>query len=155
MLMLPVSAGAATLDTLLKGFDDGCDYTVALDTLLRSSYDFARGQGSLKIPPAYALLFHAPVVETEGNYLHTVIPVSGTWRGVPVKALDIYITHDESGFVVHSVIFEESATEQAKKTFAARAKRSNEKLNAGDGAEMNTEFGVFKGKPTLMCDLST
>jgi hypothetical protein len=148
-------AQAGPLDALLDGFDDGCHYTDAFDDLLQSSYLFARKEGAIVIPPAHAADFGQPVVRPDDEYLHITLPViDASWRGVPVKEIEVYITELASDFVYHAVIFDPAATDAAAKTFTERGVASKVKLNTGDGPELDTGFSALEGGPRYYCDLS-
>lgn len=149
---------AAPLDPLLEGFDDACDYSDGLATLLQSSYAFARKEGDIIIPAGYETVFGPPTVAPVDEYLHITLPVSGgTWRGVPVQEIEVFITALESGFSSHAVIFPAGAVKQAEETFKARGEAAQTKLTAQDesGLGWQTGFSVIDGVPRYMCDLST
>jgi len=157
-LGLALPASAQPLDPLLEGFDDACDYTDALGGLLQSSYAFARKEGSVDIPRAYEAAFGKPAVVKEEDYLHITLPViDGTWRDVPVKEIEVYITELESGFSAHTVVFETAALKQAEAAFQARGAAAQKKLTKQDdsGFGWQTGFAVRDGVPRYECDLST
>ena len=150
---------AGSLDPLLKGFDDGCDYTEALGGLLQSSYAFARKEGNVQLPSGYKALFGEVTVTPIEDYLEITIPVKdGTWRGVPVKQINAYITPLESGLSSHVVVFPKDAEKAAEAAFKDRGIASDKKVKAKDegGFGWGTGFSIDKdGAPTYMCDLST
>lgn len=149
---------AAPLDPLLEGFDDACQYSDGLAALLQSSYAFARKEGPIAIPAGYEAVFGQPTVAPVDEYLHITLPVTdGTWRGVPVKEIEVFITELESGFSSHAVIFPADATNAAEMTFKARGEVAQKKLAAQDEADFGwqTGFSVIDGVPRYMCDLST
>ncbi len=149
---------AASLDPLLEGFEDACDYSDGLAALLQSSYAFARTEGDIAIPAGYETVFGQPTVAPVDEYLHVTLPVSdGTWRGVPVQEIEVFITALESGFSSHAVIFPAGAVKQAEETFKARGESAQTKLTAQDKADLGwqTGFSVVDGVPRYMCDLST
>ncbi|MBO9631303.1 MAG: hypothetical protein J7516_18020 [Shinella sp.] len=157
-LGLALPAAAQPLDPLLEGFDDACNYTDSLGGLLQSSYAFARKEGSVEIPRGYEAAFGKPAVVKEEDYLHiTLHVVDGTWRDVPVKEIEVYITELESGFSSHTVVFETSALKQAETTFKARGAAAQKKLTKQDdsGFGWQTGFAVRDGVPRYECDLST
>lgn len=157
-LALPAAAGARPLDDLLQGFDDACDYSDALAGLLQSSYTFARKEGAIAIPAGYEAVFGPPFVRPQDEYLHIVLPVTGgTWRGVPVKEIEVYITALASGFSYHAVIFPADALEAAETAFRERGLAAQEKLAKQDetGFGWDTGFAVTDGVPRYQCDLST
>lgn len=157
-LSLALPAVAQPLDPLLEGFDDACNYTDALGGLLQSSYAFARKEGSVEIPEEYEAAFGKPAVVKEEDYLHITLPVvDGTWRDVPVKEIEVYITELESGFSSHTVVFETSALKQAETAFKARGAAAQKKLTKQDdsGFGWRTGFAVRDGVPRYECDLST
>lgn len=149
---------AAPLDPLLEGFDDACDYSDGLAALLQSSYAFARKEGDIAIPAGYETVFGQPTVAPVDEYLHIALPVNdGTWRGVPVQEIEVFITALESGFSSHAVIFPAGAVKHAEETFKARGESAQTKLTAQDEADLGwqTGFSVVDGVPRYMCDLST
>ncbi len=149
---------AMPLDPLLEGFDDACAYTDALGALLQSSYAFARKEGSVVIPAGYEAAFGTPTVAPVEDYLHITLPVTdGTWRGVPVKQIDAYITPLESGLSSHAVVFPADALKSAEAAFRARGLAAQKKLAAQDesGFGWTTGFAVTNGAPSYQCDLST
>ena len=155
-LALPVAA--QPLDPLLEGFDDACNYTDALGELLQSSYAFARKEGAVAIPKGYEAAFGAPTVVPLDEYLHITLPVvDGTWRGVPVKEIEVYITALESGFSSHTVVFQTTALKDAEAAFKARGAAAQKKLTGQDesGFGWQTGFAVRNGAPRFECDLST
>nr|WP_298104534.1 hypothetical protein [uncultured Shinella sp.] len=157
-LGLALPAAAQPLDPLLQGFDDACNYTDALGDMLQSSYAFARKEGSVAIPGGYEAAFGKPTVTPHDEYLHITLPVvDGTWRGVPVKEIEVYITELESGFSSHTVVFETSALKQAEAAFKARGAAAQKKLAKQDdsGFGWQTGFAVRDGVPRYECDLST
>ncbi|MGQ3212707.1 MAG: hypothetical protein ACT6U0_06650 [Shinella sp.] len=157
-LALPAAAAARPLDPLLEGFDDACAYSDALASLLQSSYAFARKEGTLSIPAGYEALFGPPSVKPENEYLKVTLPVvDGTWRGVPVKEIEVYITELESGFNYHAVLFQPEALKAAEATFKARGIAAKKKLSAQDdsGFGWDTGFAIIDGAPRYQCDLST
>lgn len=157
-LALPVAAVAQPLDPLLAGFDDACNYTDALGELLQSTYAFARKQGTVTIPEGYESAFGKPAVQPVDEYLHITLPVlDGTWRNVPVKEIEVYITELESGFSSHTVVFATNALKQAEATFKERGAAAQKKLARQDEAEFGwqTGFAVRDGAPRYECDLST
>ncbi|ANH03202.1 hypothetical protein [Shinella sp. HZN7] len=157
-LALPAAAGARPLDDLLQGFDNACDYSDALAGLLQSSYAFARKEGTIAIPAGYEAVFGPPSVRPQDEYLHIVLPVTGgTWRGVPVKEIEVYITALASGFSYHAVIFPADALEAAEAAFRERGLAAQEKLAKQDetGFGWDTGFAVTDGVPRYQCDLST
>jgi len=155
---LALPAAAQPLDPLLEGFDDACNYTEAFGGLLQSSYAFARKEGSVAIPKGYEAAFGQPAVTKEEDYLHITLPViDGTWRDVPVKEIEVYITELESGFSSHTVVFEISGLKQAEAAFKARGAAAQKKLTKQDdsGFGWQTGFAVRDGVPRYECDLST
>lgn len=157
-LLLPVSGAAKPLDPLLEGFDDACQYTEALSSLLQSSYAFARREGTLAIPAGYETVFGPATVRPQDEYLQVTLPVAdGTWRGVPVAAIEVYITALASGFTYHAVLFEKDALKAAETAFSARGIAAKKKLTAEDdsGFGWDTGFAVIDGLPRYQCDLST
>ena len=157
-LGLALPAAAQPLDPLLDGFDDACNYADALGGLLQSSYAFARKEGSIEIPRGYEAAFGKPTVAKEEDYLHITLPViAGTWRDVPVKEIEVYITELESGFSSHTVVFETAALKQAEAAFKARGAAAQKKLTKQDdsGFGWQTGFAVHDGVPRYECDLST
>lgn len=157
-LGLALPAAAQPLDPLLEGFDDACNYTDALGGLLQSSYAFARKEGAIEIPRGYEAAFGKPAVVKEEDYLHITLPVvDGTWRDVPVKEIEVYITELESGFSSHTVVFETAALKQAEAAFKARGTAAQKKLTKQDdsGFGWQTGFAVRDGAPRYECDLST
>lgn len=146
------------LDPLLEGFDDGCSYTDVLATLLQSSYAFARKEGQVEIPAGYEAAFGKPTVTREEDTLHITLPVTnGTWRGVPVKEIEAYITELESGLSPHAVVFPVEALKAAETAFKERGIAAQKKLTAQDenGFGWETGFTVTDGAPRYGCDLST
>lgn len=157
-LLLPVSGAAKPLDPLLEGFDDACRYTEALGALLQSSYAFARQEGTLSIPAGYETVFGTATVRPQDEYLQITLPVTdGTWRGVPVAAIEVFITALASGFTYHAVLFEKDAQKEAETAFSARGLAAKKKLTAEDdsGFGWDTGFAVIDGVPRYQCDLST
>ena len=157
-LALPAAADARPLDDLLQGFDDACDYSDALAGLLQSSYAFARKEGAIAIPAGYEAVFGPPSVRPQDEYLHIVLPVTGgTWRGVPVKEIEVYITALASGFSYQAIIFPPDALEAAEAAFRERGLAAQEKLAKHDetGFGWDTGFAVTDGVPRYQCDLST
>ena len=157
-LALPAAASAQPLDDLLKGFDDACDYSDALADLLQSSYAFARKEGAIAIPAGYEAVFGQPTVRPQDEYLHIVLPVTdGTWRGVPVREIEIYITALASGFSYQAVIFPADALKAAEAAFSQRGLAAKKKLEKQDetGFGWDTGFAVTDGVPRYQCDLST
>ena len=157
-LTLPTAAAAQPLDPLLEGFDDACHYTDAFGALLQSSYAFARKEGPIALPKGYEAAFGKPVVKREDDYLHISLPVlNGTWRGVPVKEIEAYITELESGFSTHAVVFETGALKKAEAAFKERGTVAQKKLARQDETEFGwqTGFAVRDDAPRFECDLST
>jgi hypothetical protein len=157
-LTLPAAAAPRSLDALFKGFDNACDYSEALDTLLQSSYAFARKEGSLSVPAGYEGVFGPPRVKPDRDYLEITLPVvDGTWRGVPVKEIEVYITKLESGFASHAVIFQPDALKAAQTAFKARGIAAKKKLTKMDVSDFgwDTGFAIVDGWPRYQCDLST
>ena len=157
-LTLPAAAAPRSLDALFKGFDDACDYSEPLGTLLQSSYAFARKEGSLSVPSGYEGVFGPPRVKPDKEYLQITLPVvDGTWRGVPVKEIEVYITELESGFTYHAVVFQPDALKAAEAAFKARGIAAKKKLTKMDdsGFGWDTGFAVIDGGPRYQCDLST
>lgn len=157
-LMLPTAALAKPLDPLLDGFDDACAYSDALATLLQSSYAFARKEGEIALPAGYEAVFGPPTVKPDNEYLQVTLPVvDGTWRGVPVKEVEVYITALASGFAYHAVIFPTDAVGQAEAAFKERGIAAQKRLAAQDdsGFGWDTGFAVIEGAPRYQCDLST
>lgn len=146
------------LDPLLEGFDDGCNYTDALGSLLQSSYAFARKEGKVEIPAGYETVFGTVTVKAIEDYLEITIPVKGgTWRGVPVKQIDANITPLESGLSSHLIVFPDDALKAAEAAFKERGIASQKKVAAQDegGFGWGTGFTIIDGAPGYMCDLST
>ena len=157
-LMLPTAAFAKPLDPLLDGFDDACDYSDALGALLQSSYAFAHKEGEIALPAGYEAVFGPPTVKPDNEYLQVTLPVvDGTWRGVPVKEIEIYITELASGFSYQAVIFPTEALKEAEAAFKERGDAAQKKLAAQDdsGFGWDTGFAVIEGAPRYQCDLST
>jgi hypothetical protein len=157
-LAFPAAAAARPLDPLLEGFDDACAYSDALAALLQSSYAFARKEGTLSIPAGYEAMFGPPSVKPENEYLQVTLPVvDGTWRGVPVKEIEVYITELESGFIYHAVLFQPDALKAAEAAFKQRGIAAQKKLAAQDdsGFGWDTGFAIIDGAPRYQCDLST
>ena len=157
-LALPATAGARSLDDLLLGFDDACDYSDALADLLQSSYAFARKEGAIVLPAGYETVFGPPSVRLQDEYLHIVLPVTGgTWRGVPVKEIEVYITELASGFSYQAVVFPADARKAAEAAFHERGRAAKKKLEKQDetGFGWDTGFAVTEGVPRYQCDLST
>lgn len=157
-LLLPGPGAAKPLDPLLEGFDDACRYTEALSSLLQSSYAFARREGTLAIPAGYETVFGTATVRPQDEYLQITLPVKdGTWRDVPVTAIEVYITALASGFTYHAVLFEKNALKAAETAFSARGIAAKTKLTAEDdgGFGWDTGFAVIDGAPRYQCDLST
>ncbi|MGD9478300.1 hypothetical protein [Shinella sp. G-2] len=150
---------AGSLDPLLKGFDDGCDYTEALGGLLQSSYAFARKEGKVELPSGYKALFGEVTVTPIEDYLEITIPVkNSTWRGVPVRQINAYITPLESGLSSHVIVFPKDAEKAAEAAFRERGIASQKKVKAKDdgGFGWGTGYSIDKdGAPSYMCDLST
>ena len=151
------AAAARPLDSFLLGFDDACAYSATLDAFFQSSYRFARGEGALDVPADLGDTIGMPTVTPQDEYLRILIPVlpGGTWRGVPVREFEIYITVDASGFVYHGINFEVTAREAAAAAFQAIGERAQENLGTSAGAETDTGFVVRDGQPTYFCDSST
>lgn len=157
-LALPAAVAARPLDPLLDGFDDACDYGDALAALLQSSYAFARKEGTIALPAGYEAMFGKPTVKPQDEYLRITLPVvDGTWRGVPVKEIEVYITELESGFNYHAVIFPTEALKAAEAAFEERGDAALKKLQAQDegGFGWDTGFAITDGVPRYQCDLST
>lgn len=157
-LALSAAAGARPLDDLLQGFDDACDYSDALADLLQSSYAFARKEGAIAIPAGYEAVFGPPTVRPQDEYLHIVLPVTGgTWRGVPLKEIEVYITELASGFSYQAVVFSTDALKAAEAAFRERGLAAKRKLEKQDetGFGWDTGFAVTDGVPRYQCDLST
>ncbi|MCF3641492.1 hypothetical protein LXM94_16080 [Rhizobium sp. TRM95111] len=156
LLSLADAAHAAALDPLLDGFERNCSYTEPLHALFQSSYLVARKEGPLVVPQGYEAAFGAPVTTQDGEYLRTVIPVvAGTWRGVPVREFEIYITELASDFVYHAVIFDRAAEDEAKAAFDRPLPPSGAPSDTEDGASgPMSGFGIFDGVPRYFCDLS-
>jgi hypothetical protein len=157
-LALPAAAAPQPLDPLLEGFDDACAYSDALAALLQSSYAFARKEGPLSLPSGYEAVFGAPIVTPENEYLKVTLPVvDSTWRGVPVKEIEVYITALASGFNYHAVLFQPDALTAAEAAFKERGVAAQKKLSAQDdtGFGWDTGFALIDGAPRYQCDLST
>lgn len=147
---------ARPLDAFLAGFDDACAYSASLDGFFRSSYLFARGEGALDVPADLSDTIGTPSVTPQDEYLRILIPViDGTWRGVPVREFEIYITREASGFVYHGVNFDRAATDEAAATFTSIGARAKDNLGTSEGAETNTGFSLHDGQPAYFCDSST
>ena len=157
-LALPTAPAARPLDGLLDGFDNACRFSDMLTALLQSSYAFARKEGAVSIPAGYEGAFGPPSVQPEDEYLRITLPViDGTWRGVPVRELEIYITPLASGFSYQAVVFPAEALKAAEAAFKARGAAAQKKLSAQDeaGFGWDTGFAVIDGVPRYQCDLST
>lgn len=146
------------LDPLLEGFDEACAYTDALGALLQSSYAFARKEGKVEIPAGYEASFGTPSVKPVEDYLQITLPVlDGTWRGVPIKEIEAFITPLESGFSSHAIVFPTEALEDAQAAFKDRGIAAQKELTATDENDFGwqTGFIVTDGVPRYECDLST
>ena len=157
-MALPAAVRAEPLDPLLEGFDDACAYSDALAALLQSSYAFARKQGTLSVPTGYDAVFGRPSVKQDKEYLQVTLPVvNGTWRGVPITEIEVYLTELESGVNYHAVIFPKDALEAAEAAFKERGVAAQKKLSARDesGFGWDTGFAVTDGVPRYECNLST
>jgi hypothetical protein len=157
-LALPAAAAAKPLDPLLQGFDDACAYSDALAALLQSSYAFARKEGTIVLPTGYEAAFGQPTVTPQDESLRIILPVvDGTWRDVPVKEIEVYITELESGLNYHAIVFPTDALKAAEAAFKARGVAAQKKLTAQDegGFGWETGFDVTDGVPRYQCNLST
>lgn len=157
-LALPAMAADRSLDALFKGLDDACQYTDPFGTMFQSIYAFARKEGPLTRPKGYEDVFGELSIKPVDEYLHITMPViGGTWRGVPVKEIEILITPLESGLSAHAIIFETKATKQAEAAFKTRGLAAQKKLAKQDdgGFGWQTGFFVRDGVPRYECDLST
>lgn len=157
-LALPAAAADRSLDTLFKGLDDACQYTDPFGNMFQSIYAFARKEGQLTRPKGYEDVFGEPSIKPVDEYLHITMPViGGTWRGVPVKEIEILITPLESGLSAHAIIFETKALKKAEAAFKKRGLAAQKKLARQDdgGFGWQTGFFVRDGVPRYECDLST
>ena len=81
----------------------------------------------------------------------------GTWRGVPVKEIEVYITELASGFSYQAIVFPADALKAAEAAFRERGLAAKKKLEKQDetGFGWDIGFAVTDGVPRYQCDLST
>jgi hypothetical protein len=155
---LPAAAAERSLDTLFEGLDNACEYTEPFGNMFQSIYAFARKEGQLTRPKGYEEVFGELNIKPVDEYLHITMPViGGTWRGVPIKEIEIEITPLESGLSAHAIVFETKALKEAETAFKTRGEAAQKKLTKLDdgGYGWQTGFFVRDGVPRFECNLST
>ncbi|MTW22610.1 hypothetical protein [Allochromatium palmeri] len=155
-------SSAISLDRLLNGLDNQCEYSDDLRQLQRTllidqggSYRFnarAKDRIQANLKPAIG---NIRLIEDDDEYAVISISVNGTWHGFSVSDLQ-FVLGKENGINATSVIFN-PPFDPVLSFFSPRIKASKQAIlsNANDYMEIVTDLNVVDGKIRLDCDVST
>ncbi|ADZ70210.1 hypothetical protein [Polymorphum gilvum] len=149
------AARADTLDALLAGFDQGCDYSAGLLAALEE-LGAAADAGRQPVLPLAAPDLYGPMrVIPSGEYDDIVVPLTATWKDVPVSALR-FIRGRENGIFLVLVRFA-PPHEAARRVFAPLAEGSAARMaeDPENLTEATTFLNEIDGELSYVCDLST
>ena len=95
------SQGGAKPDwtSLFKSWENGCQYSREFKAFKENFFVYTPPSdvkmGKVILPPAMKAATGAPTIKDEGQYSSLKLPVTaGTYYGVPVKAIEIYVGHE-------------------------------------------------------------
>lgn len=155
---------SVSLDQFLHGVDDQCRYGESLDKFWKNLMTvdingkpkltelIAREYVPIEIRQAMG---NAAFTEKNDEYFAINVPITGTWRGLRVEAME-FIIGNESGWHSLAVRFN-STPQQVKDIFGPIVVNSQRKMKADSNNEIEAtiEFVTKNNKIMLVCDDST
>lgn len=173
-MLTAMSAGAALattvgnmparpLDAFLSGLDSQCTASAQFDAFLRALRGH-EGDVYRLTPAAAKAVLDAPIrsaigdiriVEETGEYQLIEVDVTGTWREVPVQAIQFWLGKS-NGIAGTTVVFS-PPSEPALKVFQSRIVTSETPMadDPGNDIEASTGLKVEDGRAHMWCDWST
>jgi hypothetical protein len=154
---------ARPLDAFLSGLDTQCAASPQLEAF-RQALRLHEGDAYRLAPAAAKAVVDAPIrsaigeiriLEETGEYQLIEVDIMGTWREVPVEAIQFWLGKS-NGITGTAVIFS-PPSEPALKTFRARIEQSATRMakDPDNDIEASTGLKVEEGRAHLWCDWST
>lgn len=148
---------ADPLDHFLDGMLNGCQMSGEFDHFKTSLAERAMGTGKTYIPAEIRDAVGRASVREESEYYEVNVPLSGTWHGLPVRAIG-FSFGKENGIHAWGVEFAASAAE-VKRVFGPTLARSRKIFMSGDDADMLSPDAIDiinrGGVVSYICDMST
>lgn len=152
------AAQTADFGQLIGRFDKRCELSDGLDVLMNSvaTYDEKRNHwvaAEPSLPNAVAGAVGNPAVKVETEYSEITLPVSGTWRGLPLVGFEFTRGH-ENGIGSFGLVFAASVAD-LRRVLGRDWTEKGVVVEPRNGAPYTYGLTREGGRVTAYCDVST